>query len=154
MIVKTDWSFAALISTDCQVEDFWALYNHIELASRLAAGCDYSLFKEGVKPMWEDERWMKFNDVSVLLLQTLVITGDPQKGPGGALAPLAFENMQIYLKIGKGSVIAGPPKVRPGSPMFVTLHSHSHLPPIFCHLKVSHAPLQQASDGTASLDAS
>ena len=80
---------------------------------------------------------MKFNDVSVLLLQTLVITGDPQKGPGGALAPLAFENMQIYLKIGKGSVIAGPPKVRPGSPMFVTLHSHSHLPPIFCHLSQS-----------------
>ena len=40
-----------------QVEDFWALYNHIELASRLAAGCDYSLFKEGVKPMWEDERF-------------------------------------------------------------------------------------------------
>merc|ERR1712227_182165 len=38
------------------VEDFWALYNHIELASRLAAGCDYSLFKEGVKPMWEDDR--------------------------------------------------------------------------------------------------
>ena len=39
------------------MEDFWALYNHIELASRLAAGCDYSLFKEGVKPMWEDERF-------------------------------------------------------------------------------------------------
>jgi len=49
---------------DCQrsiitfntVEDFWALYNHIELASKLNAGCDYSLFKEGVKPMWEDDR--------------------------------------------------------------------------------------------------
>lgn len=27
------------------VEDFWALYNHIELASKLIAGCDYSLFK-------------------------------------------------------------------------------------------------------------
>jgi len=38
------------------VEDFWALYNHIELASKLNAGCDYSLFKEGVKPMWEDEK--------------------------------------------------------------------------------------------------
>jgi len=38
------------------VEDFWALYNHIELASRLGAGCDYSLFKEGIRPMWEDER--------------------------------------------------------------------------------------------------
>lgn len=38
------------------VEDFWALYNHIELASRIPAGCDYSLFKEGIKPMWEDDR--------------------------------------------------------------------------------------------------
>lgn len=38
------------------VEDFWALYNHIELASKLSAGCDYSLFKEGIKPMWEDDR--------------------------------------------------------------------------------------------------
>merc|ERR1711884_757869 len=45
------------IITFTTVEDFWALYNHIELASRLAAGCDYSLFKEGVKPMWEDERF-------------------------------------------------------------------------------------------------
>ena len=27
------------------MEDFWALYNHIELASKLNAGCDYSLFK-------------------------------------------------------------------------------------------------------------
>merc|ERR1712113_916608 len=44
------------IITFTTVEDFWALYNHIELASRLAAGCDYSLFKEGVKPMWEDDR--------------------------------------------------------------------------------------------------
>jgi len=44
------------IITFSTVEDFWALYNHIELASRLAAGCDYSLFKEGIKPMWEDDR--------------------------------------------------------------------------------------------------
>ncbi|XP_063585022.1 eukaryotic translation initiation factor 4E-like isoform X2 [Penaeus indicus] len=47
---------------DCQVEiasfntveDFWALYNHIEPASRLKVGCDYSMFKQGIKPMWED----------------------------------------------------------------------------------------------------
>ena len=38
------------------MEDFWALYNHIELSSKLSAGCDYSLFKEGVKPMWEDDK--------------------------------------------------------------------------------------------------
>jgi len=37
------------------VEDFWALYNHIEEASKLNPGCDYSLFKKGIKPMWEDK---------------------------------------------------------------------------------------------------
>ncbi len=38
------------------VEDFWAVVNHIELASKLQTGCDYSFFKDGVKPMWEDDR--------------------------------------------------------------------------------------------------
>jgi len=38
------------------VEDFWALYNHIELASHLNSGSDYSVFKHGIKPMWEDDR--------------------------------------------------------------------------------------------------
>ncbi|KAH6939559.1 hypothetical protein HPB50_019514 [Hyalomma asiaticum] len=38
------------------VEDFWTLYNHIELPSKLPVGCDYSLFKHGIKPMWEDHR--------------------------------------------------------------------------------------------------
>ena len=38
------------------VEDFWSLYNHIEVASRLPAGADYSLFKEGIFPDWEDPR--------------------------------------------------------------------------------------------------
>ncbi len=46
------------------IEDFWAVINHVELASKLHSGCDYSLFKEGVKPMWEDDlnrrggRWL------------------------------------------------------------------------------------------------
>jgi len=38
------------------VEDFWSLYNHIEVASRLPPGSDYSLFKEGIFPDWEHER--------------------------------------------------------------------------------------------------
>ena len=37
------------------VEDFWAVVNHIEVASKLQPNCDYSLFKEGIAPMWEDE---------------------------------------------------------------------------------------------------
>jgi len=38
------------------VEDFWSLYNHIEVASKLTPGSDYSLFKEGIFPDWEDKR--------------------------------------------------------------------------------------------------
>ena len=43
------------VITFSTVEDFWALYNHIEGAAKLNTGCDYSLFKEGIKPMWEDQ---------------------------------------------------------------------------------------------------
>ena len=38
------------------VEDFWSLYNHIEVTSRLPSGSDYSLFKESIFPDWEDPR--------------------------------------------------------------------------------------------------
>ncbi|XP_075398843.1 eukaryotic translation initiation factor 4E type 1B [Tenrec ecaudatus] len=38
------------------VEDFWAVYSHIQLASKLSSGCDYALFKDGIRPMWEDSR--------------------------------------------------------------------------------------------------
>eukprot|EP00070_Physeter_catodon_P001627 XP_007103239.2 eukaryotic translation initiation factor 4E type 1B [Physeter catodon] len=38
------------------VEDFWATYNNIQLASKLSSGCDYALFKDGIEPMWEDSR--------------------------------------------------------------------------------------------------
>jgi len=41
------------------VEDFWALYNHIQLASSLSFGSDYYLFKEGIQPMWEDKNNQK-----------------------------------------------------------------------------------------------
>ncbi|EDV22665.1 uncharacterized protein TRIADDRAFT_28470, partial [Trichoplax adhaerens] len=38
------------------VEDFWALFNHVVKPSDLKAGCDYCLFKDNISPMWEDER--------------------------------------------------------------------------------------------------
>jgi translation initiation factor 4E len=37
------------------VEDFWAVMNHIRSAHDLENGANYHFFKEGVKPMWEDE---------------------------------------------------------------------------------------------------
>lgn len=36
------------------VEDFWSVYNHIKSASELKGGCSYFVFKDGIKPMWED----------------------------------------------------------------------------------------------------
>ncbi|XP_063689788.1 eukaryotic translation initiation factor 4E-like isoform X2 [Bolinopsis microptera] len=41
------------------VEDFWALYNFIMPPSKLAVKCEYSVFKEGIQPMWEDKRNLK-----------------------------------------------------------------------------------------------
>jgi hypothetical protein len=35
------------------IADFWRLYNNIHLASRLSS-CDYSLFRRGITPAWED----------------------------------------------------------------------------------------------------
>merc|ERR1719423_412964 len=41
-----DWaSNLRYITSFDTVEDFWALYNHILPASKLGAGCDYSVFK-------------------------------------------------------------------------------------------------------------
>ncbi|CAH1276381.1 unnamed protein product [Diabrotica balteata] len=52
------------IATFQTVEDFWSLYNHIKPSSELRQGTDYSLFKKGIRPMWEDDankrggRWL------------------------------------------------------------------------------------------------
>ncbi|XP_037848688.1 eukaryotic translation initiation factor 4E type 1B [Chlorocebus sabaeus] len=45
-----------LVTKVDSVEGFWALYSHIQLASKLSSGCDYALFKDGIEPMWEDSR--------------------------------------------------------------------------------------------------
>lgn len=36
------------------VEEFWGIYNSIPLANSLPIKSDYHLFKEGIKPEWED----------------------------------------------------------------------------------------------------
>ncbi|XP_050433234.1 eukaryotic translation initiation factor 4E-like [Adelges cooleyi] len=46
------------------VEKFWSIFNHIKMPSTLKIGCDYSVFKTDIKPMWEDKsnknggRWL------------------------------------------------------------------------------------------------
>ncbi|KAG5285654.1 hypothetical protein AALO_G00005890 [Alosa alosa] len=74
-----------LITTFHTVEDFWALYNNIQLPSKLSSGCDYSVFRHGIKPMWEDRsnkaggRWLvavakqqRHTDLDRFWLETLL----------------------------------------------------------------------------------
>jgi translation initiation factor 4E len=57
-----------LVTSFSTVEDFWAIYNHIQLSSKLPTGCDYMLFKQGIAPMWGDVqnreggRWLLTTD--------------------------------------------------------------------------------------------
>ena len=32
----------------------YSIFNHIKMPSMLTTGCDYSVFKSDIKPMWED----------------------------------------------------------------------------------------------------
>lgn len=52
---KQDWSelLKEVISFN-SVEEFWGIYNNITPASELAQKSDYHLFKQGVRPEWED----------------------------------------------------------------------------------------------------
>jgi len=43
------------IGTFSTVEGFWSYYNHLIRPNDLPAASDYHMFKEGIKPMWEDE---------------------------------------------------------------------------------------------------
>jgi len=42
------------ITTVDFVEDFWGVYNHLQLVSKMSPGCDYMFFKKDIPPMWED----------------------------------------------------------------------------------------------------
>lgn len=43
-----------VVSSFTTVEDFWSIFNHIKGASDLRMGSSYFVFKDGLKPMWED----------------------------------------------------------------------------------------------------
>ncbi|XP_030911104.1 eukaryotic translation initiation factor 4E type 1B isoform X1 [Geospiza fortis] len=113
-----------LVTKFSTVEDFWALYTHIQLASKLAAGCDYSLFKDGIEPMWEDSqnkrggRWLitlakqqRHTELDRFWLDTVSAT--PPEGPAWALPPapglspsgdcprLPFSSQQLLCLIGE-----------------------------------------------------
>uniref|UniRef100_H3CDU7 Eukaryotic translation initiation factor 4E family member 2 related sequence 1 n=1 Tax=Tetraodon nigroviridis TaxID=99883 RepID=H3CDU7_TETNG len=43
------------IGTVASVEQFWRFYSHLIRPGDLSGHSDFHLFKEGIKPMWEDE---------------------------------------------------------------------------------------------------
>jgi translation initiation factor 4E len=45
------------------MEDFWAILNTIEPASKLPKGCRYYVFKRGIQPLWEDEKNLHGSEV-------------------------------------------------------------------------------------------
>lgn len=44
------------IGTFNTAEDFWSIYEHMKRPSALPRGCEFFLFKEGIKPLWEDKQ--------------------------------------------------------------------------------------------------
>jgi len=47
--------YLKLVVTFGSVEQFWSCYSHLVKPSDLASHSDFHLFKDGIKPMWEDE---------------------------------------------------------------------------------------------------
>lgn len=57
---KRDWKdLLQQINTFSTVEDYWRLMNNLAPPSRLQQGSNYHLFKEGVRPAWEDPQNIK-----------------------------------------------------------------------------------------------
>merc|ERR1719414_2422489 len=58
------------------IGEFWAVYQHIKLPSYLPQGCDYMVFREGIKPEWTDTmnvdggRWLMEIDRETLEVGT------------------------------------------------------------------------------------
>ena len=44
-----------LIATFASCEQFWKIYSHLVRPDDLQSPADFHVFKEGIKPMWEDE---------------------------------------------------------------------------------------------------
>ena len=49
------------------IEDFWSLYQHIKKPDNCKQGIEIQLFKDPIKPMWEDEYNKKGGKLSLKL---------------------------------------------------------------------------------------
>ena len=42
-------------SSFIQIEDFWGIFQHLRKPDSSKPGVEFQMFKDGIKPMWEDE---------------------------------------------------------------------------------------------------
>jgi len=107
------------VSSFNTVENFWSLINHIKKPSDIKNGCDFCLFKKGIRPMWEDEanvkggRWVitltKSNktDLDRFWLDTMLIligeSCDYAHELCGAVVNIRLKNNKISIWTANGS---------------------------------------------------
>ncbi|CAD5116657.1 DgyrCDS5525 [Dimorphilus gyrociliatus] len=60
------------IMTFASIEQFWLIYSHVARPHELSGHCDYHLFKDGIKPMWEDEANVKGGKWMIRLKKGLI----------------------------------------------------------------------------------
>ena len=61
------------------IEDFWAIYNTIKPPAALPKGCRYYVFRQGIKPLWEDSHNVNGHEVYA----EFKLPDDRQKGHKG-----------------------------------------------------------------------
>jgi translation initiation factor 4E len=59
------------LGTISSAEQFWGLYTHLVRPSKLPVGTDYHLFREGIKPMWEDQKNRHGGKLMIRIKKTL-----------------------------------------------------------------------------------
>ena len=91
------------------VEDFWRMQNHIHPPSKISSS-DYSLFREGITPAWEDKtcqrggRWVAKSDKprgvdEAWLNVLLTMIGETFSGPSNSICGAVVSTRRSGVKI-------------------------------------------------------
>lgn len=101
------------ISTFKTVDDFWFLFKSIKSASSIKLMSDYAFFKDGFRPIWEDEvnsgggRWIimfdkefNSNTLNHLWLELLLLLFHESLQGSAIICGAVFSNRPKHRKIG------------------------------------------------------
>lgn len=96
------------------IEEFWILFNSVKLPTEICEGCNYAMFRNSVRPMWEDKhnlnggRWIitlekrvESDEVNRLWLDILMLLLQEQLSNASSVCGVIFHNRWKFMKIGK-----------------------------------------------------